>query len=239
MADSNKRKYSRPVITKTLVMNSEASLKALDSYINKTLSNLYALDVILYIIGNDDAAEAANEEVKSIFDKKIEQFNKEFNKYKPMIEELDLNAADYPEGMQKEFKIYCPLGAVYLRMISKFELVTNQVDTIWINGEMPSRERKKKVKAMSDHMRNVSAQVSNISKRAMIAAKAEGKGAEAAQKMKELEINSDVETEEVKAKATKAKATKAKATEVKELSLMELIEKEKSEKNTEKLKKEA
>lgn len=231
------RKYSRPVITKSLVFNSEASIMALDSYINKTLSNLYALDVILFYIGDENVAEKANEKVKSIFDEKIGLFNKDITKYQLIIDDLDLDLAGYTETKQKEFKIYSPLASAYLRMMGKFELVTNLIDTIWINGELSSRVRKDRVVKLSAHMRNVSAQIGNIAKRAMLLAKEQGKESEASLKIKELNIESDAvepaqEVNENKSKkAAKTVSKKVEKSDDLDLSLTELIEKEKSEKS--------
>ena len=247
MAKQNqvKRKYSRPVITKSLVMNSEASIVALDSYINNTLSNLFALDVILFFIGDDSVAEAANDKVKVIFDEKIALFNKDIQKYQQIVDDLELDMAGYTETKQKEFKVYSPLASVYLRMMGKFELVTNLLDTIWINGELTSRVRKDRVVKLSAHMRNVSAQVSNIGKHAMAVANSQGKAKEARSEMKELNIDSEVaieqETPATVAKAVKVanKTTRAEPLkdEDSELSLTEIIAKEKAK--TEQLEKSA
>ncbi|WP_028865109.1 hypothetical protein [Psychromonas aquimarina] len=231
---AKKRKYSRPVITKTLEMHSEASILALDQYINRTMSSLYALDVILFYIGDDVVAETANEKVQDIFAEKIKLFNKDITKYSAIVEENDFERADYTMHKQKEFKIYSPLASMYLNMMGKFELVTNLIDTIWLNGEMVSRIRKDRVVKLGIHMRNVSQQINNIAKHAMQVAKNTGKSADAVETMKELEIDAEVVTNDAETATAKVKnPTKkaVKAVEVKpELSLTEMAALESTEK---------
>ncbi len=208
-----KRKYSRPVIKKTLQMRSEASILALDQYIKVTMSSLYALDVILFYIGNEEVAETANKTVRDIFSDKIEMFNKDITKYNSIIEENDFEKAGYTMKQDMDFSIYSPLASVYLNMMGKFELVTNLIDTVWINGELPSKIRKTRVVKLGIHMRNVSQQIQNIAKQAMQIARQQGKVSDVVETMKELEIDSkaieDVTIELPKPKAITSKKPKA------------------------------
>ncbi|WP_413694405.1 hypothetical protein [Psychromonas sp. KJ10-2] len=174
MPKITKRKYSRPVLSKTLSMHSEASILALDQYITRTMSSLYALDVILFYIGDDSVAEVANEKVQGIFQEKIKLFNENIAKYNKTMEENEFERVSYTMSKEKEFKIYSPLASTYLNMMGKFELVTNLIDSIWLGGEMTSRVRKDRVVKLSIHMRNISQQISNIAKNAMTLAKSTG-----------------------------------------------------------------
>ncbi|WP_419236934.1 hypothetical protein ACN08L_00350 (plasmid) [Photobacterium leiognathi subsp. mandapamensis] len=61
---TNKRNYSRPSLEKLVVVNNEAAIEALDTYVNKAMYAIYALDVILFYIGDDEVADAANQQVK-------------------------------------------------------------------------------------------------------------------------------------------------------------------------------
>lgn len=170
------RKYSRPSLKYPLVVNSEMSIEAVNSYVKRTLSALYQLDVILYFIGSEGVADAANEKVETLFDEKSKSFNREINKLQSKIIDLeDLEEIAYTEQKACEFIVYSPLSARYLKLIKKFEITTNLIDKLWMNAEMSSSDRKRENSALRSHLRNISQQIINLARNAMKVAKNEGK----------------------------------------------------------------
>lgn len=196
---TNKRNYSRPSLDKLIVVNNEAAIEALDTYVNKAMYAIYALDVILFYIGDDEVADAANQQVKDLFDTKSELFQNEIQKNQAKIEDLSLESVTYSEQRSKTYKVYSPLCSKYLKLIQKFDLSCSLLDTLWMHDELDSKVRIKKLIKSGRHMRNVSNQIINISKRAMAVAKSQGKEAEVTATMSEITPkNDDVnETKEV------------------------------------------
>lgn len=190
------RKYSRPSIKKMLVVNSEISIEAVETYVKRTLSALYQLDVILYYIGSEEVADAANEKVEKLFDGKLKAFNQDIKKLQDKVEELgDLEEIKYTEQSDREFLIYSPLSARYLKLIKKFEMNTNLIDQLWMNAEMKSSTRKTENNALRSHLRNISNQIVNIARTAMKVAEHEGKKKLVEDEMKALDVDSDVSKE--------------------------------------------
>ncbi|GAM71757.1 hypothetical protein JCM19236_6340 [Vibrio sp. JCM 19236] len=198
MAKTAKRKYSRPALKKVVVVNSEASIDAMGAYVNQTMSAIYSLDVILFYIGSEQVAEEANSKINELFEQKLAVFDKEISKLQGLVDEHDIEEIEYTEQRTKEYKVYSPLCATYIRLFKKFELNTNLIDRLWLNGELSSSQRNGKVLKLGRHMRNVSRQVINMSKVAMKLAQNEGKEAEVNESLKEID---DV------AKVTKAEAS--------------------------------
>ncbi|WP_154217359.1 hypothetical protein, partial [Vibrio parahaemolyticus] len=87
MATNEKRAYSRPAIKKMLSVKSESAINAVETYMNKTLSAIYALDVILFYISDEATSEAANQKVADLFDEKMKFFNKKINHYNNIVED--------------------------------------------------------------------------------------------------------------------------------------------------------
>jgi hypothetical protein len=176
---TNKRKYSRPSIEKMLVVNSEGLITGVETYVNKTMSALYALDVILFYIEEGNIADMANDKAAEVFEDKITNFNKLIIKYKAMAEQVDApEECNYKEQIAKTYKIYSPLCSIYLNLIQKAELITNMIDAIWLAGGMKSSVRNKRVRNLSTQMRNLSNQMINMSTNAMKLARNKGQDVE-------------------------------------------------------------
>lgn len=181
------RKYSRPHSKKLVVVQTEASIKAMEQFVNRTMSSLYALDVILYYIADESVADKANQQVRDLFDSKIEQFDKDISKLKRQVEENAVDMPDYDESHSSEYKIYSPLCSVFLKLIRKFETNTQLIDALWLDGEIPSSVRKTKTTKLARHLANISRQVVNASNHAMLIAKEQGKVGEIDSTLKEME----------------------------------------------------
>lgn len=181
------RKYSRPHSKKLVIVQTEASIKAMEQFVNRTMSALYALDVILYYIADESVADKANQQVRDLFDSKIEQFDKEISKLKRQVEENAVDMPDYDESHTSEYRIYSPLCSVFLKLIRKFETNTQLIDALWLDGEIPSSARKTKTTKLARHLANISRQVVNASNNAMLIAKDQGKVGEIDNALKEME----------------------------------------------------
>ncbi|MEZ9900208.1 hypothetical protein AB4332_03765 [Vibrio breoganii] len=187
MAKQAKRKYSRPALKKVVVVNSEASIDAMSQYVNQTMSAIYSLDVILFYIGSAQVAEEANARVDNLFEQKLQLFDKEITKLQKIVEENEIEEISYSQQRTKDYKVYSPLCATYIKLFKKFELNTNLIDRLWLNGELSSAQRNGKVLKLGRHMRNVSRQVINMSKMAMKVAQSEGKEDEVNASLKEID----------------------------------------------------
>ena len=197
----NQRKYSRPALKKMLVVNSEASLDAVESYVKPTMSAIYALDVILYYIGSEEVAKQANTKIADLFEQKLKVFDAEIDKLQTRVNESEIEEIEYTQQRAEEYMIYSPLCATYLKLIKKFELNTNLIDRLWLNAEISSSERNKQVLKLGRHLRNVSRQVINASRQAMNIAKSEGKDAVVKESIKELGVDNETSEDILDVKA--------------------------------------
>lgn len=209
-----KRKYSRPSIDKLLVVNSQSSIDACEQYVNRTMSSLYALDVILFYIADGLVAESANEEVKSIFDLKHDVFDSKIASLSEEVEAAEADETKYTEEFSKTYKIYSPLCASYLKLILKFERSINLIDSLWFAGEKTSKQRTEEVIKLGRHLRNLSSQINNISSRAMVIARNEGKEDAIKEAVKEIGAEEALTEEVIQAKTKKSAKTKKEEAEV-------------------------
>ncbi len=191
MATKKQRSYSRPAIKKQLVVNSEIAIKAIETYMNQTLSSIYALDVILFYISDDATSEAANQKIAALFDEKIKTFNGKISKLQAQVEELGLGDIVYTQEFSEEYLVFSPLCGQYIQLIKKFDNITNLIDQLWLNGEISSKKRKNEVVALKRHLLNVSRRVINASRTAMALAKSQGKESEVENAVAGLGVDSE------------------------------------------------
>ncbi|EGR0468569.1 hypothetical protein FG064_16355 [Vibrio cholerae] len=174
-----KRTYSRPAIRKTLSVNSEAAMKAVETYMKPTLSAIYALDVILFFISDEATSEAANERVSGIFETHISSLNKLIQKYQKQLNEASdekaISDVEYNHAHNEEYLIYSPLCGQYIQLIKKVDILIGLMDQLWLNGELTGNKRNGEMVTLRRRLLNVSRQVINASRTAMTLAKAQGK----------------------------------------------------------------
>ncbi|ELA9367474.1 hypothetical protein QUN99_003364 [Vibrio parahaemolyticus] len=191
-----KREYSRPSLTKMLILNTQMAQDAYQDYVKRTMAALYRLDVILFFIGSEDMAEAANvsmeEELKLLL-KKQSKVSTELLSLMQKVEDegSKLLEPTYPPVTIEEFKIYSPLCATYLKVINMFENNIKTIEMLWLNGEMPSRLKHKKIRSLSIQLRNISHKMINKSRGTMELARNEGKAVDVDESIKSLGIELD------------------------------------------------
>ncbi|NGZ66623.1 hypothetical protein G6Z92_06435 [Vibrio aestuarianus subsp. cardii] len=191
-----KREYSRPSLTKMLRLNTQMAQDAYQDYVKRTMAALYRLDVILFFIGSEEMAEAANismEEELRLLLKKQSKVSIELRELMKKIEEEgnELDEPEYPPVTIEEFKIYSPLCATYLKVINMFENNIKTIEMLWLNGEMTSRLKHKKIRSLSIQLRNISHKIINKSRGTMELARSEGKDVDVTESIKSLGIEQD------------------------------------------------
>lgn len=183
-----KRPYSRPAIKKMLTVSSEAAINAAETFMKQTMSSIYALDVILYYISDEATTEQANQKISDLFDTKIKDFNKQISKYQAQIDE-GLDDIQYTQNHSSEYMIYSPLCGQYMQLVKKFDILTQLIDQLWLNGVMTSKKRNSEVVKLKRHLLNVSRQVINASRQAMQLAKASGKEKDVEESVKSIGVD--------------------------------------------------
>ena len=187
MATTKKRNYSRPYMEKTIEVNSHFAILAMENYINRTMSSLYALDVILYYIADESVANRANEAVNELLKEKLDYCNKKIQEMTKDIEEKELvSISGYTGSLTQDYRVYSPLGMKYLNLILKFDLIASLTHTLWFNDEdsIDSSQNKKSLNKYHYHLKNISSAINNATRRSMVIAKSQGKEEEVLEAVK-------------------------------------------------------
>lgn len=200
MAKQIKRTYSRPVLNKLMNISSEVSLGLMEHYANKTMSSIYFLDLVLFYIASEEVAMQENEKIADLLDVRINSMKKDIEKYELMAEQAGINVNDgssFEWSINKsiEYKVYSPLCAKYLMLITMVDRLVTILAQLWIHGELKPNQYKRKTVAIRTSVVQFSRSILNSAKRAHQVAKESNKKEEIELSMKELEIESPEQVE--------------------------------------------
>lgn len=200
MAKQPKRTYSRPVLNKLMNVSSEVSLGLMDHYANKTMSSIYFLDLVLFYMVSEEVAMQENEKIADELDVRINSMKKDIEKYEHMAEQagIDINddsSFEWSINKSIEYKVYSPLCAKYLNLITRVDRLVTILAQLWINGEIKPNQYKRKTVAIRTSVVQFSRSILNSAKRAHLFAKESNKREEIESSMKELEIESPEQVE--------------------------------------------
>jgi cell division FtsZ-interacting protein ZapD len=189
---AERRKYSRPMIKKMITVNTEEAIRAMEQYVNRTMSQLYLLDVVLFHIADKEFAEEQNSKVEEILAGKLKELDKNIAKLQAFVDDNDIEElSGFSEQQSHEYKIYSPLCSRYLKLFTKFDVYMTLIDRIWMDGEMPSGERGTKQIKMSRHFKNVSNEIKNLGLNALSKARESGQEKEVFDSVKDIAENAE------------------------------------------------
>lgn len=189
---AEQRKYSRPMIKKMITVSTEEAIRAIEQYVNRTMSQLYLLDVVLFYIADKEFAEEQNNKAEEILSRKMQELNAHIGKLQEFIDENDIEElSGFTEQQSREYKIYSPLCSRYLKLFIKFDIYMMLIDRIWMEGEMPSGERGRKQTKMARHFRNISGEIKNLGTAALNKVRDSGQEKEVYESVKTLAENDD------------------------------------------------
>ncbi len=134
--------YSRPVFKQTLTVNSLEAQRVTARIFERMQRALLSLDVILRIIGKQEAIdplEALIGEQMSTLDR---DFDQEAARLKALMDEHGIQAMPtYTHPAEYQIEISSPRAAQFASLIRKLDKLMGQMDTLWLNSVLPSQQR--------------------------------------------------------------------------------------------------
>ena len=124
---------SRPVFERTIKINSEQAIRVIRKSYERLIKSLYAIDVILRIVG----AEQAIDELESIVSKMIgdcaEQLQQEKARLDKLYNENGLTETPiYTHPQDFKAQITSPQVAQFLELIKLLDQLMIVMDTLWL-----------------------------------------------------------------------------------------------------------
>lgn len=171
-----KPKYSNPVLERTVTLNSEYTQRTFHRGFKRTARALYAIDVILRIIGNDEETD----EVEDAIDKMISDWVKAITDERGRLQELrKANGIDadpvYTAPKEIKIRIASPQAGRYMEMLRLYDSLVKDIDALWMHQILTNKQRRQLIHDWQRRTLRLGNKIVDIERRAHKAAKSKGK----------------------------------------------------------------
>ena len=130
---ASRRAISRPIFERTFSINSEQAIRVIRNSYHRLMVSLYAIDVILRIIGREETVD----EIESLVSQMIAECAEQLQQEKSRLEKLkaDNGISETPTYTHpREFvaKIASPQIAQFVELIRLLDQLMIVMDTLWL-----------------------------------------------------------------------------------------------------------
>ena len=130
---ASRRAISRPIFQRTFAVNSEQAIRVIRNSYQRLMVSLYAIDVILRIIGREETVD----EIESLVSQMIAECAEQLQQEKSRLETLkaDNGISETPNYTHpREFvaKIASPQIAQFVELIRLLDQLMIVMDTLWL-----------------------------------------------------------------------------------------------------------
>lgn len=137
-------RHSRPVFEMTLRIHSEYARRLLrDRVFRPAMRALYGIEVILHLVGDDADAERVETLIRQRLEALTEALHQETQRVQGLLAERGLEGAPprYTHPITATVQVSSPAIALYATLIQDLDRLLIGLDTLWLSGVLPSRER--------------------------------------------------------------------------------------------------
>lgn len=171
--------FSNPSIAREITINTQQAQRIAKRSLEYATYSLFSLDVILPIIGDrteiGDVDKIISDAMKAVmveFDKKLKQLQK-------VMEVADIKSlSKYSNPVVRKIEVESPQVAQFVRIIEKLDTLVQHIDTLWLNGEIPSFDRSDEIHILQRRASRLATKIVEIESRARKSAHEKGRGAE-------------------------------------------------------------
>jgi hypothetical protein len=179
MAEARSRAYSRPAFDRRITIQSEQAQRVFEREFPRVVSALYAIDVILRIIGDDHEID----EIESVVGAMISECAKDLQNEKARIDKVRedngiTSLPRYTNPEQVEVRIVSPQVAQFVALLQKMDELMISLDALWLCGVLSNKQRSDGVYQWQQRLLRLGRRIVAIERRARASAGKRGKGAE-------------------------------------------------------------
>lgn len=137
-------RHSRPVFDLTLRIQSEYARRLLrDREFRPAMHALYGIEVILHLVGDDDDAEQVETLIRERLEGLADELQREIARLQVLLADrgLDKTRPRYTHPVTVTVHVASPAIALYANLIQVLDRLLMGLDTLWLSGLLPSKER--------------------------------------------------------------------------------------------------
>lgn len=179
MAEAKNRAYSRPVFDQHITIQSEQAQRVIAREFTRVVSALYAIDVILRIIGGDQEID----EVETVVNALIGDCGKDVQNEKARLEKLRedngiTQLPRYTNPATTTVRIVSPQVAQFVALVQRMDELMVTLDTLWLCGILTSKQRSNGTYQWQQRLLRMGRRIVEIERRARASAQQKGKEGE-------------------------------------------------------------
>ena len=142
MAEAKSRSYSRPVFDQQVILQSEQAQRVYEREFRRVVEALYAIDVILRIIGDSQEADSVESMVSEMIAECADEIKSEQARFDKLREDNGITAIPrYTHPGQVQIRIVSPQAAQFAALLQKMDALMISLDTLWLCGVMGNKQR--------------------------------------------------------------------------------------------------
>jgi len=179
MAEAKPRQHSRPVFDQTITIRSEQAQRVMAREFSRVVSALYAIDVILRIIGDDQEID----EVETVVNTLISDCGKDVQNEKARLEKLRedngiTTLPRYTNPATTKVRIVSPQVAQFVALVQRMDDLMVTLDALWLCGILTNKQRSDGGYQWQQRLLRLGRRIVDIERRARTSAGKRGKEAE-------------------------------------------------------------
>jgi hypothetical protein len=196
MTEAKPRPYSRPVFDQSITLRSEQAQRVMAREFSRVVSALYAIDVILRIVGDDREID----EVEAVVGTLIGDCGKDVQSEKARLDKLreDNGITTLPRYTNPEtinVRIVSPQIAQFVALIQRMDELMVTLDALWLCGILSNKQRSDGAYQWQQRLLRLGRRIVAIERRARASAGKRGKNAEVREVTGESEVPESTDDE--------------------------------------------
>ncbi len=179
MAEAKARSYSRPVFDQQVILQSEQAQRVYEREFRRVVEALYAIDVILRIIGDSQEADSVESMVSEMIGECANEIKNEQARFDKLKEDNGITVTPrYTHPGQVQIRIVSPQAAQFAALLQNMDALMISLDTLWLCGVMGNKQRGNGVYQWQQRLLRLGRRIVDIERRARVSAARRGKGDE-------------------------------------------------------------
>ncbi|CAI8769178.1 hypothetical protein [Methylocaldum szegediense] len=179
MAERTPHTISRPVVDRTIKIQSEQALRVVRRVFRPLVRSLYAIDVILRIIGEEAGIDAVEEAVSKMFSDCARDLEREKARMEKLCTDNGVTEKPrYTHPMDFTAHIVLPQVAQFVALIQMLDELMITLDALWLTGVLNNKQCGQAHYQWQQRLLRLGRRIITIERRAHRAAYEKGHGEE-------------------------------------------------------------
>lgn len=172
-------KLSNPTMVRNVSLSTLQAHRVYLRTMRYVSNSLFNLGVILHIIGDGDTADETEKKARDAISTVSNEIDVALGQCKILFEQYGIeNLVEYTHLISAEVSIQAPLTLKFVDLLEKMDELIRYIDTLWMQGEMPSSDRAHNNAAWQRRLTKLANEIIAAERRAHASAVSKGKSAE-------------------------------------------------------------